>query len=160
MENFFSVDGKRLYFLHDWLYTMEMFCRVEPLARPRFAREHGTVRQPLDNQKPLFHAMRKYQLDAPFHTRTGFHVDIYIEKNMCNDKSYDLDNAVKAILDAMQKFYIITNDCHVRSINARVFDQCQDDYCRVDLFEVKRSGGCDERKELNQFAKDNPNRLI
>lgn len=160
MDGFFGTDGRRLYFLYDWLYTMEMFCSVEPLQRPRFGLAGGTVRQSLANQRDLLHAMSKYKLDSPFKTRTGFHVEIYIEKHIDNDKRYDLDNAVKAVLDAMQKYRIIVNDGLIRSINARIFDECKDDYLRVDLFEARMSGRIDERKELNEFVKQHPERLV
>ena len=108
------------------LLTMPLFCKVNPLARPRLNKHRNGIYQPKDNQSELLLELKNYRgknIDVPVF------VDCWIQ--LCPDKKFelnwhpidkqfgDVDNLLKAICDGLVTLEILNDDRFIVGTDTR-----------------------------------------
>lgn len=93
------------------LLSFPLFVRVRPLQRPRTVQ--GRIYQPLEDQKQL------RSLIANIETET-IKCEFFLIANFFvkNKNPGDIDNMIKALLDALQSQGVIDNDRNCKGIQA------------------------------------------
>ena len=109
-----------------------VFVRVCPLERPRCRRDRKTPYQPLENQRELRAFLRNVEAET-YSGKFFLQCDFYhVRKN-----PGDIDNLLKAVLDALQDAKIIENDRNCVGISSTL-NQSDDNYVVIELYEAVR----------------------
>jgi Holliday junction resolvase RusA-like endonuclease len=120
--------------------TMPLFCRVNPLMRPRLNKHKNNIYQPKENQVELLNEIVNYggkAIDYPCF------VDVWIQ--LLPDKEFelsyhaidkqfgDVDNLLKAVYDALVFHKVLTDDRFIVGADVRK-TLGQDDFCYVTIW--------------------------
>ena len=111
-----------------------------PLARPRFSRGRAYLPQRSRNYREVLQAAVKSQLTESFRPFVGdlhCHLKFYRKFNPSSRRFGDIDNHVKAILDATQGL-LFNDDSQVVAITAEKFQDKAHPRTEI-FFEIKKS---------------------
>lgn len=111
-----------------------------PLARPRFSRGRAYLPQRSRNYREVLQAAVKSQLTESFRPFVGdlhCHLKFYRKFNPSSRRFGDIDNHVKAILDATQGL-LFADDAAIVSITAEKFQDKARPRTEI-LFEIKKA---------------------
>ncbi len=123
------------------LLQIPLFCKVEPMARPRLARNRG-VYQPLAAQHVIVAEIQKLQAKRTLSQPVFVDHYIYRERNPRHKGMSavypcygDLDNMVKTVNDALVRADILADDRYI--VGSQSFKAiAKEDYCHVLIWSV------------------------
>jgi Holliday junction resolvase RusA-like endonuclease len=125
------------------LLKMPLFCRVNPLGRPRLNKHRNGIYQPKENQIELLAEVKNYgskNITGPIFVDTWIQIHPDKEFEMSYhaiDKQFgDLDNLVKAIYDALVTFEVIEDDRFIVGGDIRK-SLGEDDFCFITIWSAE-----------------------
>lgn len=125
----------------DLLMALYADTKVYPLARPRLVKTTGQIYQPKQNQHALIRELENQEIDEAIACPVSVDVEIHLKKETgthdfpTQRKMGDVDNLLKAVLDAMVTAGLLADDKLVVSANvSKEFDD--EDFVVINIWKI------------------------